>query len=188
MGNESFERLMGMHGAPLLVGLRPACLLSFRRRKFADFEGLLASYQRCFQCKGISVYRLAESGECVLILFYRAAALSRMLRLPAARALLSALGYPVDGTLSDLLGELAYRVRTCRVFPHESGLFLGYPVADVRGFMEHHGRDYRCSGCWKVYANEAEARELFDLYASCTRTFCARLAEGKAFPELVQAV
>ncbi len=188
LDKEGFERLMGMHGAPLLVGLRPACLLSFQRKTFADIEGLLASYQRCFQCKGISMYRLAESETCVMILFYRAAALSSMLHLPQARALLESLGYPVDGRLSDMLGELEHRVCTCTAFPHEIGLFLGYPVADVRGFMEHHGHAYRCSGCWKVYADEAKTRALFDLYASCTRTFCARLAEGTAFPELVQAV
>lgn len=188
LGKEGFERLMGMHGAPLLVGLRPACLLSFQRKTFEDIDGLLASYQHCFQCKGISMYRLAESETCVMILFYRAAALSSMLHLPQAQALLESLEYPVDGTLSDMLGELGYRVRTYTAFPHEIGLFLGYPAEDVRGFMEHHGHAYRCSGCWKVYANEARTRALFELYASCTRTFCARLAEGTAFPELVQAV
>ena len=175
LGKEGFERLMGMHGAPLLVGLRPACLLSFQRKTFEDIDGLLASYQHCFQCKGISMYRLAESETCVMILFYRAAALSSMLHLPQAQALLESLEYPVDGTLSDMLGELGYRVRTYTAFPHEIGLFLGYPAEDVRG-------------CWKVYANEARTRALFELYASCTRTFCARLAAGTAFPELVQAV
>lgn len=36
-------------------------------------------------------------------------------------------------------------------FPHEVGLFLGYPVWDVKGFIEHKGQQYKLCGYWKVY-------------------------------------
>ena len=96
LGKEGFERLMGIHGAPFLMGLRPACLLSFQQSKFTDFEGMLAEYQHCFQCKGIAQCRLAEGEEYVMILFYRSAALARMLWLPESAALLQELGYLDD--------------------------------------------------------------------------------------------
>ena len=48
MGKEAFEHLLGFHGAPMLVGVKPAVLLSFRKDRFEDFEGLLASYAPCF--------------------------------------------------------------------------------------------------------------------------------------------
>ena len=188
LGKEGFERLMGIHGAPFLMGLRPACLLSFQQSKFTDFEGMLAEYQHCFQCKGIAQCRLAEGEEYVMILFYRSAALARMLWLPESAALLQELGYPVKGSLHDMLAELKFLISTNMTFPHEIGLFLGYPVADVRGFMEHHGHDYSCNGYWKVYANEAQARALFNLYTNCSQAFCERLARGESFPELVQAL
>ena len=60
MGKQAFEHLLGFHGAPLLVGMKPAVLLSFRKDRFEDFDALLASYAPCFHCKGITVRRLAE--------------------------------------------------------------------------------------------------------------------------------
>lgn len=53
--------------------------------------------------------------------------------------------------------------------PHEIGYFLGYPVSDVRGFIEHEGRDFLCCGCWKVYANVRSAQYRFARYKRCTR-------------------
>lgn len=36
-------------------------------------------------------------------------------------------------------------------FPHEVGLFLGYPIWDVEGFIKHKGLNYKLCGYWKVY-------------------------------------
>ena len=69
LGREGFEQLLGFHAAPMLMGLKSASLLSFQKSRFEDFEGLLASYMQCFNCKGISVFRLSEGEEYVLLLF-----------------------------------------------------------------------------------------------------------------------
>lgn len=47
-------------------------------------------------------------------------------------------------------------------FPHEIGLFLGYPLCDVRGFIED-ARGGVCLGCgyWKVYGEVEEREKLF---------------------------
>ena len=42
-------------------------------------------------------------------------------------------------------------------FPHEIGVFLGYPLDDVIGFIEH--KPYYLVGDWKVYQNVNEAKE-----------------------------
>ena len=44
-------------------------------------------------------------------------------------------------------------------FPHEMGAFLGYPLSDVKGFIEHEGKDFLCSGYWKVYSDETGAKK-----------------------------
>ena len=79
------------------------------------------------------------------------------------------------------------RIQLQMSFPHEVGLFLGYPAEDVEGFIENKGRDFACAGYWKVYANEKETRALFEQYSVCTHEFCTRLESGTSFPELVQA-
>ena len=187
MGKEGFEQILGFHAAPFLTGLRPACLLSFQKSRFDDFEGLLASYLPCFRCKGISVFRLSEGTECVLLLFYRQEALERILRQREAREILLGLGYREAESLGEMLEYLHSRMQVRKSFPHEVGLFLGYPRADVRGFIENRGQDFACAGYWKVYSNEKEARELFRRYSECSHAFCTSLEQGKAFQDLVCA-
>ena len=61
-------------------------------------------------------------------------------------------------------------------FPHEIGVFLGYPLEDVVGFIRHRGKCFTCCGCWKSYGCL--------LYTSCTAiVFCknAALADPKLF-------
>ncbi len=172
MSRECFESLLGLHGAPTFAGEKPGVLLSFRKSQFEDFDAMLASFLPCFRCKGISVLRLVEGEEYVLLLFYRARRLARCVKRPEARA---------------LLAELQRRMELRKAFPHEIGLFLGYPPEDVRGFIEHHGRDCTLEGYWKVYGNPDVARALFAHYAACSEEFCAKLDAGARFEDLVVA-
>lgn len=188
LGREGFEQLMGFHAAPMLVGLRPASLLSFRRDKFADFDALLEDYRPCFSCKGIEIFPVAQGEVYVLLLFYRAELLKQQFQDKAVQKVLRQYGYPCEEGLTACLHYLQLRMRLKKSFPHEIGLFLGYPVADVVGFITHKGQDFCYSGYWKVYANEEETRALFDCYAHCTEEFCAKLEAGCSFPELVKAV
>lgn len=45
-------------------------------------------------------------------------------------------------TLEQLLERLSGRISASEDFPHEIGLFLGYPVDDVTGFIQNKGRNY----------------------------------------------
>ena len=186
-GAESFEYLMGIHAAPTLAGPKPSSLVSFRKNKFEDFDALLASYEACFACKGISVFRMVDGDPFVLLLFYRACALKAQLASANVRKLLDRYGYEGMSSLEEMLLELRARIQSRMTFPHEIGLFLGYPPEDVQGFIENGGRGFAYSGYWKVYANEEETRKLFDFYTDCTCKFCEKLEEGVRFSEILLA-
>lgn len=68
--------------------------------------------------------------------------------------------------------ELVRRLNRGEDFPHEIGLFLGYPAEDVSGFIRHGARCAKCVGTWKVYGDEESARKKFALYQKCTRLYC----------------
>ena len=65
---------------------------------------------------------------------------------------------------------LCARLSTGGDFPHEVGLFLGYPVEDVIGFIENKGKNCLCCGCWKCYSNACAAQKAFDKF----RKMCIR--------------
>ena len=183
-----FEHLLGYHAAPLLTGLAAGSLLSFQKSRFQDFDAMLAFYEPCFSCKGISTFCVAEGEEYVLLLFYRAELVARALAAPAAQAILCEAGYRTTDSMEERLAFLRLRMRVRKTLPPEVGLFLGYPPADVREFITRRGQNFVCSGYWKVYTNEAEARALFERYSVCTQEFCTRLEAGCPLAELVQAV
>ena len=72
-------------------------------------------------------------------------------------------------------------------FPHEIGLFLSYPPEDVQGFIENHAQNYKLSGLWKVYGDEAYARAAFAKYKKCTDIYCRSWRSGASLEALTVA-
>ena len=70
-------------------------------------------------------------------------------------------------------------------FPHEVGVVLGYPLADVRGFIEHDGRDELACGVWKAYTNPAQARRRWGEMRACRSAAMRRYACGAGLSELI---
>ncbi len=72
-------------------------------------------------------------------------------------------------------------------FPHEIGFFLGYPAADVIGFIENRGKNSIACGPWKVYANKDEALRTFERYRGCTRAYARAYRHGSRLSRLAVA-
>ena len=84
--------------------------------------------------------------------------------------------------------QLAGKLQGNCEFPHEIGLFLGYPPEDVKGFIENHAKNYKFTGYWKVYGDEAEAKKLFDRYRKCTQLYTRLWHGGRTVERLTVAV
>ena len=72
-------------------------------------------------------------------------------------------------------------------FPHEVGLFLGYPLDDVTGFIEQKGKNYKCCGIWKVYGDEQQTRILFRKLKRCSEIYRRLFADGRSILQLTVA-
>ncbi len=72
-------------------------------------------------------------------------------------------------------------------FPHEIGLILGYPPADVAGFIEHKGAEFLACGGWKAYSKPHEALGAFQRNRQCTEEFRELYAQGAPLEALAQA-
>lgn len=76
----------------------------------------------------------------------------------------------------------------CReCFPHEIGVFLDYPLADVIGFIEHGGKNCKCCDVWKVYSNECATQVLFTRFMKCTEVYLRVFARGKLLIQMTVA-
>ena len=72
-------------------------------------------------------------------------------------------------------------------FPHEIGLFLGYPLADVLGFCALGGACAKLCGYWKVYGDVEYAKACFRRFDESRAFLCGGLKEGRSLIQLLAA-
>lgn len=169
--------------APTLAGLKTGSLFSCPTDSKADMVEELRSLNRALVPKGFRVLPLRYSHNSALIYVFCPKALKRDLCDCQAAQLLAERGYPVENADKCIM-TLIRRLRAQDSFPHEIGLFLGYPPEDVRGFIRNGANNCKCSGLWKVYGDEKKARMRFEMYEKCTRCYCRQYHSGVSIERL----
>ena len=180
------EEALVRNCAPTLAGLKTGSMFTC---PFESRDALLASlrsFNERLRKKGLRILPLRISDRKALLYLYRPARLFRDLASAEAAAVLNRCGYDPDNR-AGCLRTLCRRIRTEAHFPHEVGLFLGYPVEDVCGFMENNSCNCKCVGCWKVYGDVEAAKKKFAQYKKCTRIYCDRWAQGADIERLTVA-
>lgn len=165
------------HCAPTLAGLKTGSIFLCPYESEDSLRDTIRRLNKQLTPKGLRIIPLRFSGNRALIYFYRPKKLSEDLANTSATALLQQQGYNAD-SCSQCILQLVRKLRQQEDFPHEIGLFLGYPPEDVQGFMENRACSCKCAGCWKVYGDEAAAKKKFDQYKKCTRVYRDCLARG----------
>ncbi|MGN0642432.1 MAG: DUF3793 family protein [Huintestinicola sp.] len=110
-----------------------------------------------------------------LMYVYSEKLLSKRLVDNAVRSVLAEYGYAENLSLEEYLDRLSKRIGDSENFPHEIGIFLGYPVEDVVGFIENKGDNFKLCGAWKVYGSVENAKRIFSNYDKCRIFLCNKL-------------
>ena len=166
----SLEPSLIEHCAPTLASLKTGSLFSFISPCWQSLFAEAAVLNALMRKKGLSLRIVRAGDDRALCYLYRKDALEKTLSDQDAAAFLHGLGYE-SLHLPDALDTLCERMACSGDFPHEVGVFLGYPLSDVLAFIEHKGRNCSCCGCWKAYGDACAARRLFEKYDKCTRVY-----------------
>lgn len=177
------EHCLIEHCAPTLAGIKSANMLNyhFERKERVLWE--LASVNHKLNIRGVFVEAILWKENSVLIYTYRPSHLQRELYQEGVKELLAEYGYK-DVELRNCLNRLKERLYQYDCFPHEVGIFLGYPLEDVKGFIKNKGRDCKCCGIWKVYCNEQEKEKLFEKLYKCTRVYMQVFEKGRSIVDM----
>jgi len=181
----SFESCVAFYCAPTLAGIKPSNLFTWRHVKKDDSRGHIDNLKRKFAGSELSVETLCECSHYSLVFIYRREMLENTIKAPEVTAFLSDFGYPGSGGLAPSLDRLKARTENGGGFPHEIGIFLGYPLHDVKGFIKAPDRRCRLSGEWKVYANESETEKIFDRIRKCRDEIYRRFTNGSDIASLM---
>ena len=161
-GKEYIEAMIAFASAPTIKGKKPASLMNFNScgRNTAD---LWRKYGKDI-CESFELeyFELKSDDDSILILLYRKRLLEWYVNHPRNQSFLNKIGYDTEDSLEKKLTILKRRFEmSC---PHEIGIFLGMPVEDVEGFIEHKGKNCLLCKYWKVYCNPKRAELLFNAY------------------------
>ncbi len=179
------EEQLVRHCAPTMAGLKTGNLFSTHLPEgSANLHRTLSALNKRFCHRGIRIIPIGVRNGKALIYMYRPERLDLDLASEGARAILRRHGYPVESSRK-CIARLMKRFGQSEEFPHEIGLFLGYPPEDVEGFIVHSARCAKCVGTWKVYGNECEAKRKFAQYAKCSRLFQERYAQSQSIDRLI---
>ena len=172
--------------APTLAGLKTGSMFTCPVTSDTELRNALRSLNRRLSKKGLRLIPLRISDKSALIYVFRPGRLSEDLKNTTTESLLTCRGYSTDNC-AGCIQQLIRRIREERDFPHEVGLFLGYPPEDVHGFIENKSCNHKCVGCWKVYGDEDAAKRRFALYKKCNRIYWDQWTKGIDLEKLTDA-
>ncbi len=166
-----------------LSSLKTASLFTVRFNRLEEVEDCIDFWNEKFISCGIKVKMLKTIRNTALIYFYREDMLKYDLDNRFSKRILKRFGYKrldVDGALE----KLSERLSEYEEFPHEIGLFLGYPPKDVEGFICNGGKN--CSACryWKVYGDKSEALQMFSRFDKCNAIYKKLWQQGRDILQL----
>lgn len=174
------------HCAPTLAGLKTGSIFTCPCESREALLESLRQMNRRLKVKGLRLLPLRFSENRALVYVYRPQKLRADLNDETACGILASQGY-CPGSCEQCVGQLARKLRSQKEFPHEIGLFLGYPPEDVHGFIEKGPDECKCTGCWKVYGDEEAAKKKFAQYKKCTRVYRDRWAQHNDIERLTVA-
>lgn len=172
------------HGSPLFEGYKSSVLIMVPTNKVDEI--LCDATIRLFREKG---FELKEMGKCnhnTRILIFNRKALEEDVYTKERFQFLTNYGYSIM-PLDSMLEELSIRLNNNEIpFPHEIGIFLGYPLDDIKGFIKNNAKNYSFSGYWKVYSNQEKTRLVFDNYRKKRQENINKYIKGVAFSDILE--
>ncbi len=171
------------HCSPTLSGLKTASLFSVKYDTVFDLHKSIKRWNDKFASNGVKVVLLKKRTNTALVYLYRAELLKKDFENKIAKKIMQKYGYNTADIL-DAINKLQNKLLDYDEFPHEIGLFLGYPPKDVDGFICNKGQNCNLCGYWKVYGDTDEALQKFAKYDKCKAIYKKLWQAGRDIMQL----
>lgn len=177
------ESIIAYHCGPALAGIKPANIAACSKKRMPNVHKEIEALNAQLNTRDIYLEIVCECSKRALVMVYRKKVLSKHLQSPEMREFLALHGYPDSASVEEYISVLKQRL--CQNdFPHEIGVFLGYPLHDIYGYINHRNDGCLLVGDWKVYANPEEAQKTFARYKACRMAIVRRLTNGASLARI----
>ena len=178
------EDKMIRHCSPTLRGIKTGSIFSAEYESREAFEQDVIRANKMFRNTRIRFCALKYINGKGTIYVYRPDRLMKDIQRPDCKSILSSNGYECSN-FGKCLKRLIDRLDNSDEFPHEIGLFLGYPPEDVKGFIENDAKGCKYVDHWKVYGDVDRAKALFKAYRRSTKLCYSEWGAGVPITALV---
>ncbi len=171
------ERILIEHCSLTLSSLKTASLFAVKFYSKHALNKDVTFWNERFSQSGVKLEILKTGTKSALIYMYRKDMLMNDMNDTLAKDILLRYGYE-NLNVERAIKKLYKRINVSNEFPHEIGLFLGYPPKDIEGFICNKGEN--CSLCryWKVYCDKEESLIKFAKYDKCKEVYKRLWQEG----------
>ncbi|WP_243279198.1 DUF3793 family protein [Romboutsia sp. 1001713B170131_170501_G6] len=145
---------------PVLMGSKPCEILSipsFDKNKDSKIDDIKNHFNLC---KKIDYIIIDKKEKGLKLLFINKDSLSTQLNNKKIHNFLKYLGYPSNLDIDLYLNHLINKLEGNN-FPDEIGIFLGYPLKDVVGFMGYGSYKFHNTKYWRVYGDPKPSEDLY---------------------------
>lgn len=181
MDVHSIPLQLALQCAPVISGIKISNLLTIPAKSLRELSVVLKKTELSFRI-------LYPGRERLVILIYRETELKEYLEREEVMAFIDECGYETSD-ISKIFPVFVKRymryMELKQDFPHELGLFLGYPIEDVEGFIKENGKNYLYSGYWKVYKDAELKIRLFKNYERVQTEIVRLLYEGLDIMDII---
>ena len=166
-----------------LSGLKAASLYSLKP-EIGNVENTITELNSKLAKTGSKVKILHKNSKRTLIFAYNSERLEEHLKDEKNREFLERYGYGHNDNADSCLSTLSFKMESgIQEFPHEIGVFLGYPIEDVEGFINNRD-NCMAMGLWKVYRDVDKKKEMFEKFDEYTKDFSKKIEETDRIEEL----
>lgn len=145
---------------PVLLGSKPCEIITIPSFDTNKENKLKDIYEHFNNCRKIDIKIINKKNKGYKVLFINKESLTNQLENRKVKNFLKFLNYPVElgteASLSYLIDKL-----DGDFFPDEIGIFLGYPLKDVIGFMGYGNYKFHSTRYWKVFGDPKPSEDLY---------------------------
>lgn len=184
---EYMMNVIAFNVAPTIKGLKAATTVTLCNHDRNMMDNWKSNKKKLLQKFNISAFELKETANAVVVLFYKESVLENKINNQLVQCYLSSFGYTPEMTITEKLTLLKkrYQKNAC---PHELGLFLGFPLEDVKTFIESPHIECLICGYWKVYKDKHYAIKTFKDFDNAKLEIISKVCSGISLTKILSEI
>lgn len=171
---------------PVIFGSKPSEILNIsgkedmKKIKLKEIESFFSN------CTKVNYEIINTYDGGIRILFINKSSLSNVFTNKKCLSFFKFLGYPCNYEMDTYINILIDRLHSPE-FPNEIGIFLGYPLKDVLGFMGYGKNKLSDTRFWKIYGDTSISYEVSEKFLK-DKAIMRKLLNTKSINELKDVI